>query len=257
MDHLDAQALAARLHAALDSGDLARWGALLDANVRWGGPEETSDTCHTRAEVLNRLAERVAAGLQTEVIEVVPGVESVLVSLRVSRPEADGSRQVRNVYQVMRLRNGLIADIRAYPSREAAAAQAGLESGQAGPDLIARAVIPILNVSDLAASFAWLAKLGFAKKWDWCAADGTPSFGAVASGECEIFVCLNSQGGQGRDGVWLAIWVDQVDAVHDVCVREGLEVIRPPRDEPWGVREMHVRHPDGHVLRISQGVHTH
>ena len=27
----------------------------------------------------------------------------------------------------------------------------------------------------------------------------------------------------------------------------------PPTDEPWGVREMHVRHPDGHVFRISKG----
>ena len=27
----------------------------------------------------------------------------------------------------------------------------------------------------------------------------------------------------------------------------------PPTNEPWGVREMHVRHPDGHVFRISQG----
>jgi hypothetical protein len=28
----------------------------------------------------------------------------------------------------------------------------------------------------------------------------------------------------------------------------------PPTDEQWGVREMHVRHPDGHVFRISQGI---
>ena len=31
----------------------------------------------------------------------------------------------------------------------------------------------------------------------------------------------------------------------------------PPTDEPWGVREMHVRHPDGHVFRISHPIeHT-
>jgi hypothetical protein len=24
---------------------------------------------------------------------------------------------------------------------------------------------------------------------------------------------------------------------------------------PWGVREMHVRHPDGHVFRVSHPVH--
>jgi hypothetical protein len=23
---------------------------------------------------------------------------------------------------------------------------------------------------------------------------------------------------------------------------------------PWNVREMHVRHPDGHVFRISRGI---
>jgi uncharacterized glyoxalase superfamily protein PhnB len=55
--------------------------------------------------------------------------------------------------------------------------------------------------------------------------------------------------------VWLAVWVDDVDLVHAVCGREGLEVLRPPQDEPWGVREMHVRHPDGHVFRISQPIH--
>ena len=35
-------------------------------------------------------------------------------------------------------------------------------------------------------------------------------------------------------------------------VRAGLEILQPPRDEPWGVREMLVRHPDGHTFRMSQ-----
>jgi hypothetical protein len=26
----------------------------------------------------------------------------------------------------------------------------------------------------------------------------------------------------------------------------------PPTDMPWNVREMHVRHPDGHVFRIGR-----
>jgi hypothetical protein len=28
----------------------------------------------------------------------------------------------------------------------------------------------------------------------------------------------------------------------------------PPTDQAWTVREMHVRHPDGHVFRISQSL---
>lgn len=50
------------------------------------------------------------------------------------------------------------------------------------------------------------------------------------------------------------VWVDDVDAVHRHCVEQGLEVTWPPSDEPWGIREMHVRHPDGHVFRISRRI---
>ena len=125
-------------------------------------------------------------------------------------------------------------------------------------------ISPILNVSDLAGSFAWFEKLGWTKNWEWCPPGGTPSFGAVGSGHFELFLCLDGQGGRGREGgiggdgqgVWLSIWVDDVDAVHSVCVREQLEVIRGPRDEPWGVRELLIRHPDGHVFRISHSSHT-
>jgi catechol 2,3-dioxygenase-like lactoylglutathione lyase family enzyme len=91
----------------------------------------------------------------------------------------------------------------------------------------ARRITPILNVSDIRASFAWFEKLGWTKAWDW---GDPPSFGGVCSGECEIFLCQDGQGGRGK----------------------SLEVTWPPTDEPWGVREMHVRHPDGHVFRISQ-----
>jgi hypothetical protein len=28
----------------------------------------------------------------------------------------------------------------------------------------------------------------------------------------------------------------------------------PPTDMPWNVREMHVRHPDGHVFRVGKGL---
>lgn len=132
----------------------------------------------------------------------------------------------------------------------------------------AKAITPILNVSDIAQSFAWFQKLGWGRCWGWKPnATGPETFGAVGSGECEIFMCLNGQGGRGRStlkstsgpegsddqekGVWMSIWVDDVDAAHKRCVTEGLDVTHPPTDEPWGVREMHVRHPDGHVFRVS------
>jgi catechol 2,3-dioxygenase-like lactoylglutathione lyase family enzyme len=133
--------------------------------------------------------------------------------------------------------------------------------------MLARGLTPILNVSNLAESFAWFEKLGWTKGWDW---GSPPDFGAVRSGECEIFLCLDAQGGRVRNdlprlngfigsdaveqGTWMSIWVDDVDAVHRDCLEQGIEVTRPPTDMPWNVREMHVRHPDGHVFRIGRGV---
>jgi hypothetical protein len=131
----------------------------------------------------------------------------------------------------------------------------------------AKGITPILNVSDIGASFAWFENWGWKKCWDW----GTPpTFGAVGSGECEIFLCQGGQGGRGKGantatfgsdegeigdkGVWMSVWVEDVDAVHRECVAAGLDVTFPPTDMPWNVREMHVRHPDGHVFRVSKGI---
>ncbi len=128
-------------------------------------------------------------------------------------------------------------------------------------------ITPILNVSDLGQSFAWFGKLGWKKGWEWGA---PPSFGGVNNGHFEIFLCLDGQGGRGRSdhtatfgpesdeaaekGVWMSVWVGDVDAVHRECIEHGIEVTWPPTDMPWNVREMHVRHPDGHVFRISQRI---
>jgi uncharacterized glyoxalase superfamily protein PhnB len=117
----------------------------------------------------------------------------------------------------------------------------------------AHAVNPILNVSDFAASAAWFERLGWTEQWAW---DTPPTFGGVRSGAVEIFMSQDGQGGRGEgSGVWLSIWVDDVDALHRLCLDQGIDVTMPPTDEPWGVREMHIRHPDGHIFRMSQRHH--
>jgi hypothetical protein len=131
----------------------------------------------------------------------------------------------------------------------------------------AKGLTPILNVSDIGQSFIWFEKLGWKKLWDW---GDPPGFGAVGSGACEIFLCQGAQGGWGNGGVkstfgeggsetadkgvWMSVWVDDIDAIHRHCLEQGLDVAYPPTDMPWCVREMHLRHPDGHVFRISQGI---
>jgi uncharacterized glyoxalase superfamily protein PhnB len=60
-------------------------------------------------------------------------------------------------------------------------------------------------------------------------------------------------GADGADqGVWIFIWVDDVNGVHKHCLEQGLQITLPPTDERWSVRELQVCHPDGHVFRIGQ-----
>lgn len=140
--------------------------------------------------------------------------------------------------------------------------------GKRSDEMVAKALTPILNVSDLEQSFQWFEKLGWKRGWDW---GSPPTFGGVCSGECEVFLCQGGQGGRGQSGyratfgpdsneaaetaVWMSVWVDDVDAIHRRCVERGIEITWPPTDMPWGVREMHIRHPDGHVFRVSRSTH--
>ncbi len=63
-------------------------------------------------------------------------------------------------------------------------------------------------------------------------------------------------GNDETDGVWMSWWMKspaEVDALHVTALSLGYTVTYSPTDEPWGVRELHLRHPDGHMFRVSAG----
>jgi len=138
---------------------------------------------------------------------------------------------------------------------------------------------PVLNVADVPASVVWFERLGWHRGFTWNGygmikgaatkdAHGPATFAGLCangSGEAEgpmIFLCRDGQGS--RDprpctdpesdacgGVWMSWWVDDVDAAHRDALSAGVEIVRPPVNEPWGVREFLMRHPDGHYFRVS------
>lgn len=123
-------------------------------------------------------------------------------------------------------------------------------------------VTPILNVSDLQKSFAWFEQLGWQKHWEH---GDPPNFGAVISGTSEIFLCEGGQGTRGgrshsqpwdnhAGSTWMSWWLPSpadVDKLFAHAVRLGIDAPWPPTDMPWNVHECHIRHPDGHVIRVS------
>ena len=124
---------------------------------------------------------------------------------------------------------------------------------------------PILNVSNIIETFKWFEKLGWEKRWDW---GEPPTFGSVGNGKSEIFLCQGGQGSRGgpmprfvgddeTGGVWMSWWVESpaaVDEAYQLATKNGLTVTMPPTDEPWSVREFHLRHPDGHTFRVGAGL---
>ena len=115
--------------------------------------------------------------------------------------------------------------------------------------IAAECLTPILYVRDFAEAMNYYTeKLLFERLWDW---GDPPSFGAVRLGKVEIFFCL---GGQGHPGTWLSIFMDDVDDYYERIRQLGAEVIHGPKDEPWGVREIHVRDPNQHVIRFGHGI---
>ena len=133
--------------------------------------------------------------------------------------------------------------------------------------MLVHAVTPILNVSDVRASLAWFERLGWETSFVWDESNGAdePGFAGTRSGHAEIFLCRDGQGSretrsankpfdESTGGVWMSWFLerpDDVDALHTRAMALGLEVTMAPTDEPWGVREFHLRHPDGHTFRVG------
>jgi Glyoxalase/Bleomycin resistance protein/Dioxygenase superfamily len=123
-------------------------------------------------------------------------------------------------------------------------------------------VTPILNVSSLQDSFAWFEQFGWKKHWEH---GDPPNFGAVISGQSEIFLCQGGQGARGgpmslepwdnhAGSTWMSWWLEspaEVDRVYALALRLDVVAPWPPTDMPWNVRECHIRHPDGHMIRVG------
>ena len=113
----------------------------------------------------------------------------------------------------------------------------------------AQCLTPILCVRDFReATRYYMEKLFFEVLWEW---DKPPSFGCVRLGNVEIFLCLRAQG---QPGMWMSIFMDNVDDYFERIRKAGADVISSPKDYPWGCREFQVRDPNQHVIRFSQGI---
>ena len=109
----------------------------------------------------------------------------------------------------------------------------------------------VLAVPDLARSSAYYRDvLGF--EVQWLDVPGWRLFSrdhcAIMAGECPDATPARDLG----DHSYFAyVEVDGIDAFYADLTARGAEVIKPMRDEPWGMREFGIRTIDGHRLMFG------
>ena len=60
----------------------------------------------------------------------------------------------------------------------------------------------------------------------------------------------------GAPRVVLAAGVEDVDAAYEALKAEGVTFLRPPTDQPWGLRTAHFSDPEGNLWEINQSIES-
>ena len=58
----------------------------------------------------------------------------------------------------------------------------------------------------------------------------------------------------GAPRVVLAAGVEDVNAAYEALKAEGVTFVRPPTDQPWGMRTAHFADPEGNIWEINQSL---
>ena len=59
---------------------------------------------------------------------------------------------------------------------------------------------------------------------------------------------------EGGPRVLLAAGVEDVDADYEALVAKGVTFLRPPTNQPWGLRTAHFADPEGNLWEINQSI---
>ena len=98
----------------------------------------------------------------------------------------------------------------------------------------------------------WVATMGFDLIFE------TPGWTFVQRGACMLRLgsCPDAMppADLGDHRYFGYLQLDAIDDFHDEISRKGAHIPSPPRTQAWGMREMLVETPDGHLVMFAEGV---
>ena len=117
------------------------------------------------------------------------------------------------------------------------------------PQIDCEQLHPILAVNDLAAAINFYThKLGFILAFGW---GDPPTMAGLNLGGVQIFL---EQGEPDPKGCSVYFVVSDADALYNFQRQNGVEVISPPEDKQWRLREYTVRDLDGYYLLFGHRI---
>src|SRR5436305_9085720 len=61
---------------------------------------------------------------------------------------------------------------------------------------------------------------------------------------------------EGAPRMLLAAGVEDVDATYETLKAKGVTFLKPPIDQPWGLRTAHFADPEGNIWEINQSIES-
>ncbi|MGH7493326.1 MAG: VOC family protein [bacterium] len=121
----------------------------------------------------------------------------------------------------------------------------------AAPQVDCEQLHPSLAASDvLAAVDFYTKKLGFTLAFTW---DDPPAMAGVNLGGVQMFL---EQGAPNPKGCSVYFVVDDADELYEFQRSNGVEIVEPPADRPWGLRDYRIRDLYGHELVFGQHLYN-
>jgi uncharacterized glyoxalase superfamily protein PhnB len=75
----------------------------------------------------------------------------------------------------------------------------------------------------------------------------------AAAAEMVGEAALGQHQGAGHE-VLLCVDVEDVDAVYKTLMDKGVAFLKPPKDQPWGIRSAYFADPEGHLWELRRQI---
>jgi catechol 2,3-dioxygenase-like lactoylglutathione lyase family enzyme len=118
------------------------------------------------------------------------------------------------------------------------------------------AIVPTLRIGDYQAAVGFYVEgLGFEIDFEWRHEPGFPVFMQVSRDDMRLY--LTQHAGDCVAPGLVYLYVPDVDVWQAELLTRGVIAEDPPRDQPWGNRELALTDPSGNRLRICSVLPAH